>query len=65
MGEATPMGEFQVLDFKVIGSDVVCWKLEDGTLVKAKIILAQAGLSKTKARCLQYCHRASSGKHNH
>jgi hypothetical protein len=40
--------EYQILEFKVVGSDIVCFRLEDGTLVKAKVIMTQAGVCKSK-----------------
>lgn len=40
--------EFQYLDFKVVGNDVVCFRLDDGALVKVKVIMTQAGVCKSK-----------------
>ncbi len=39
--------EFKWLDVKLIGSDTVVFKLEDGTMIKARVEIARAGVSTT------------------
>lgn len=37
--------EFKMLDYESIGDDTVCFKLEDGTLVKVKVSLERVGIA--------------------
>lgn len=37
--------EFKILDYEVVGSDTVTFKLEDGTLVKIKIDIGRVGVA--------------------
>ena len=37
--------EFRWLDWKVVGSDTVVFRLEDDTVIKARITLTKAGVS--------------------
>jgi hypothetical protein len=37
--------EFKILDAKLVGSDTVTFKLEDGTLVRIKIDINRAGIA--------------------
>jgi hypothetical protein len=37
--------EFKILDYKLLGSDTVVFRLEDGAMVKVKVDIARAGIA--------------------
>ena len=37
--------EFEILDHKLLGSDTVAFRLEDGALVKVKVDIVRAGVA--------------------
>jgi len=37
--------EFKMLDYSVAGTDTVCFKLEDGTIVKVKVGIERVGVA--------------------
>lgn len=45
MDQSTEIVEFKWLEAKVVGTDTVVFRLEDGTLVKVKIDVDRAGLA--------------------
>ena len=37
--------EFKILDYKLLGSDTVVFRLEDGAMVKVKVDISRAGVA--------------------
>ena len=37
--------EFKILDYKLVGSDTVVFRLEDGAMVKVKVDIGRAGVA--------------------